>query len=168
MTQPDAARLPRTTAMPRLTSAEFMSQLPGATRPHLPRPLRDFRSAHRSWLCQLYYADPRLHYEVWNLGERRGRLEIGLHFESRERDENAALLRGFSQRMVAVKAALGPQWEAEAWDRGWTKVYETVPYEPFSTDLLDRVARRLAHAMTVLQPLWDELSTPRRRQRGAP
>lgn len=68
-------------------------------------------------MCQLYYTDPRLHYEVWNLGERRNRLEIGLHFESRDRALNAALLRGFSARMVAVKAALGPQWEAEHWDK---------------------------------------------------
>ena len=59
--------------------------------------------------------------------------------------------------MVEVKAALGPQWEAEPWDKGWTKVYETVPYEPFSTEVLETVARRLARAMTVLQPIWDGL-----------
>ena len=141
--------------MSRLTSSQFMAQLPAATRGHLPAGLRQFRSAHRSWLCQLYYQDPRLHYEVWNLGERRGRLELGLHFESREPQENAALLRAFSARMVAVKAALGPQWEAEKWDRGWTKVYETVPYEAFSDEYLNRIARRLAGAMAVLQPLWD-------------
>ncbi|MCS6909601.1 MAG: hypothetical protein NZM11_03410 [Anaerolineales bacterium] len=143
--------------MPRLTSSQFMAALPAAVRPHLPPALQKFRSVHRSWLCQLYYTDPRLHYEVWNLGERRNRLEIGLHFESRDRALNAALLRGFSARMVAVKAILGPQWEAEHWDKGWTKVYETVPYEPFSTEVLDAVARRLARAITVLQPLWEEI-----------
>ncbi len=143
--------------MPRLTSAQFMARLPAATRPHLPPALRQFRSAHRSWLCQLYYGDPRLHYEVWNLGERRGRLEIGLHFESRNREENLALLRGFSKHMVAVKAALGAQWEAEHWDKGWAKVYETVPYEPFSEATLEATAARLARAITVLQPLWEAL-----------
>ncbi len=143
--------------MSHLSSAQFMARLPDATRIHLPAPLRQFRSQHRSWLCQLYYRDPRLHYEVWNLGERRGRLEIGLHFEARDREQNLALLRGFSARMVAVKAALGPQWEAEAWDRGWTKVYETVPYEPFSQPVLEQTARRLARAMTVLQPIWETL-----------
>lgn len=143
--------------MPSLTSSQFMARLPAATRPHLPPALRRFRSAHRSWLCQVYYGDPRLHYEVWNLGERRGRLEIGLHFESRDREENLVLLRGFSQQMVAVKAALGAQWEAEHWDRGWTKVYETVPYEPFSEAVLEATAARLARAITVLQPLWEAL-----------
>ncbi|HLE26971.1 MAG TPA: hypothetical protein VI793_02560 [Anaerolineales bacterium] len=143
--------------MPRMTSAQFMQALPPVTREHLPPPLRKFKNASRGWLCQLYYRDPRLHYEVWNMGERRGLLEIGLHFESKDRAKNLALLAGFSRHMVEVKAALGPQWEAEPWDRGWTKVYETVPYEPFSTEVLETVARRLARAMTVLQPIWDGL-----------
>ena len=143
--------------MARMTSSQFMVALPAATRQHLPATLRQFRSAHRSWLCQLYYRDPSLHYEVWNMGEARGRLELGLHFESRDRDRNAELLAGFSRQMVEVKATLGPQWEAEAWDKGWSKVYETLPYEPFSTEMLEAVAARLAGAMTVLQPIWDEI-----------
>ena len=81
--------------MPRLTSAQFMQALPSATREHLPPPLRKFKSASRGWLCQLYYRDPRLHYEVWNMEERRGLLEIGLHFESKDRAKNLALLAGF-------------------------------------------------------------------------
>ena len=134
-----------------------MQALPAATRACLPAGLRKFRSAHRSWLCQLYYRDPNLHYEVWNLGQARGKLELGLHFESRNHDVNMALLNGFARRMVEVKATLGPQWEAEQWDRGWTKVYETVPYEPFSDETLEAIAARLARAMSVLQPIWDGL-----------
>src|SRR5687768_4259730 len=143
--------------MARLSSSQFMRLLPGATRPHLPPNLRKFRVATRGWLCQLYYRDPRLHYEVWNMGERRGVLELGLHFEGRDREANLALLAGFSRCMVEVKAKLGPQWEAEPWDRGWTKVYETLPYEPFSEELLEAVAKRLARAMGVLQPIWEGL-----------
>ena len=143
--------------MPLLTSSQFMRDLPAAVRGHLPPELRRYKSQSRSWLCQLYYRDPRLHYEVWNMGERRGRLELGLHFESRDAARNLALLAGFSRRMAEVKAALGPQWEAEPWDRGWTKVYETLPYAPFSTELLDSVSARLAQAMEVLQPIWDSL-----------
>ena len=134
-----------------------MQGLPAATRAHLPTRLRQFHTAQRSWLCQFYYDDPNLHYEVWNLGEVRGKLELGLHFESRDHATNTALLQGFSQRMIEVKATLGPQWEAEQWDRGWTKVYETVPYEPFSDETLAAIAARLARAMTVLQPIWDDL-----------
>ncbi len=134
-----------------------MQALPAATRPHLPPALRKFRTATRGWLCQLYYRDPRLHYEVWNMGERRGVLELGLHFEGRDREANLALLAGFSRQMVEVKATLGPQWEAEAWDRGWTKVYETLPYEGFSEARLAAVAERLGRAISVLQPIWEGL-----------
>jgi hypothetical protein len=134
-----------------------MRALPAATRVRLPQNLRRFKSTSRSWLCQLYYRDPRLHYEVWNLGERRGLIEIGLHFESTDRARNLALLAGFSRRMVEVKASLGSQWEAEPWDRGWTKVYETVPYEPFSDEVLEQVSGRLATAMTVLTPILDDI-----------
>jgi hypothetical protein len=135
-----------------------MQALPAATRARLPTGLRNkIKTAHRSWLCQFYYRDPNLHYEVWNLGEARGKLELGLHFESRDHNVNMALLQGFSRRMIEVKATLGPQWEAEQWDRGWTKVYETVPYEPFSDETLAAIAARLAGAIGVLQPIWDSL-----------
>ena len=134
-----------------------MQQFPAAVREALPAELRRFRSSHRSWLAQLYWRDPQLHYEVWNLGRERGRLELGLHFESRDRAVNAQLLAGFSRRMVEVKATLGPQWEAEPWDKGWTKVYETLPLEPFSEAYLEAVAARMAQAIQVLQPIWDAL-----------
>ena len=140
-----------------LTSSQFMHALPGAVRPQLPAPLRKFRTATRGWLCQLYYRDARLHYEVWNLGAQRGLLELGLHFESRDRDQNSALLAGFSRNMVEVKATLGPQWEAEPWDKGWAKVYETIPYRGFNQELLGDTAARLARAISVLQPIWDGL-----------
>ena len=134
-----------------------MQSLPAAVRPQLPQPLRKFKTSGRPWLCQLYYTDPNLHYEVANLGERRGLIEIGLHFESRNSATNTALLAGFLNHMVEIKATLGPQWEAEQWDKGWTKLYETVPYEPFTTELLESISGRLAQAMIVLQPIWDGL-----------
>ncbi|MEK9165082.1 MAG: hypothetical protein AAB342_06945, partial [Chloroflexota bacterium] len=81
-------------ATPRLTSTQFMQALPGAVRPLLPPELRRFKSATRGWLCQLYYTNSRLHYEVWNMGERRGLIEICLHFESRDAGENRELLAG--------------------------------------------------------------------------
>jgi len=141
----------------RMTSSQFMLALPAAVRERVPPPLQKFKSATRGWLCQLYYRDPRLHYEVWNMGERRGLLEIGLHFESKDREVNEALLRGFFMHMIEVKVSLGAGWEAECWDKGWTKVYETVPYEPFGSVLLEKVAQRLARAMTILTPIWEDV-----------
>ncbi len=130
-----------------------MQALPGAVRPRLPKGLQGFETNGRSWLMQFYYDDPHVHYEIWNLGERRGRLEIGLHCESRDRALNAYLLEGMLGHLFEVKAELGPSFEAEPWDKGWTKVYETIPLEPFSADYLDRVAARTAQVITVLEPI---------------
>jgi hypothetical protein len=54
-----------------------MKAIPDATRSHLPANLRDFRWQARSWLVQIHYGHPRLHYEVWSL-RRRNLLELGL------------------------------------------------------------------------------------------
>jgi hypothetical protein len=44
------------------------------------------------------------------------------------------------------------------WDKGWTKVYETIPLEPFSEAYLDRVAGRLAQLIVVMQPILEQLT----------
>ncbi len=130
-----------------------MRALPDAIRPKLVKRLRNFETAGRAWLVQLYYDDPRIHYEVWNLGGRRGRLEIGLHCESRDVGLNARLLEGLSAHLFEIKAQLGASFEAEPWDKGWTKLYETIPLEPFDTDYVERVAARMAQVMDVLEPI---------------
>ena len=136
-----------------MTSSDFMRALPDAVRPRLAKRWRDFQIAGRAWLVQLYYDDPRVHYEVWNLGQRRGRLEIGLHCESREAALNAQHLAGMSSHLFEIKARLGASFEAEPWDKGWTKVYETIPLEPFNSDYLERVAARVAQVIQVLEPI---------------
>lgn len=139
-----------------MTSSQFMLALPGAVRPHLPPPLRKFKAQTRAWLAQLYYRDPRLHYEAWNLGRHRGLLELGLHFESKDRLVNQRYLAAFQRCMFEVKTRLGRDWEAEPWDKGWTKVYTVLELDGFSQDFLDTVARRLAQAIVVLQPIFEE------------
>ena len=140
-----------------MKSSEFFGALPAATRTRLPERLQGFHASRRSWLVQLYYDHPLLHYEVWNLGERSGRLEIGLHFESRDRAENERLLRGFQSHLFEIKAELGESVEAEAWDKGWTKAYEVIPLEPFTQNYLDRVAARLAQMIVVMQPIFEHV-----------
>ena len=114
---------------------------------------------------QFYYSDPLLHYEVVTLGERRGKLEIGLHFESRDPDTNSRLLDGCMQHLFEIKAELGDHVEAEMWDRGWTKVYETIPLEAFNEDYVNRVADRLAKMMVVLQPIYETVSDSQRKRK---
>jgi hypothetical protein len=107
---------------------------------------------------QLYYTDPHMHYEVVTLGIKRRQLEIGLHFESRNAAANERLLKGFLQHLLEIKAELGDGIEAEMWDKGWTKVYETIPMETFDAAYVDRVAGRLAQVIVVLQPILDDVS----------
>ena len=141
-----------------MRAGEFMRAIPDATRAKLPKKLQGFKTHTRPWLVQVSYADPLLHYEVVTLGERRGILEIGLHFESRDPTVNTRLLNGFMQHLIEIKAELGAGVEAERWDKGWTKVYETIPLETFGEAYVDRVAARLAQVIVVLQPLLDQLT----------
>jgi hypothetical protein len=140
---------------------ELMRAIPPATQAKLPKDLQGFKVARRSWLVQLYYADPHVHYEVVTLGIKRRQLEIGLHFESRDAAINERLLDGFMQHLFEIKAELGDGFEAEMWDKGWTKVYETFPMETFDEAYVDRVAARLAEIIIVMQPILDHLTTRR-------
>jgi hypothetical protein len=139
-----------------MRSSDFMKAIPDAARPHLPPVLRDFRYFSRPWLVQIHYGHPRLHYEVWTLS-RRNLLELGLHFEHRNRSVNARLLDHFDAHAVAIKAELGEGVEVEPWDKGWAKVYETLPLEPFDPLYLEKVAHRLAHMIAYLQPILDKV-----------
>ena len=136
---------------------ELLRAIPPATQVKLPAELQAFKVARRSWLVQLYYADPHIHYEVVTLGIKRRELEIGLHFESRNSAVNERLLAGFTRYLLEIKAELGAGFEAEMWDRGWTKVYETIPMETFDAAYVDRVAMRLAQVMIVMQPILKDV-----------
>ena len=72
---------------------------------------------------------------------------------------NARLLDGMARYLIEIKAELGDGFEAEMWDRGWTKVYETIPMETFDEAYVDRVAARLAQVITVMQPILDEITS---------
>ena len=148
-----------------MRATEFMRALPAAARAKLPRKLQTIKTNTRHWLVQFYYIDPLLHYEVVTLGDRRGKLEIGLHFESRDPDINARLLDGCMQHLFEIKAELGDHVEAEMWDRGWTKVYETIPLEAFNEDYVKRVADRLAKMMVVLQPIYEAVNGGERKRK---
>ena len=93
-----------------------MRALPERVREFCPSELRKFKARSRPWLAQIYFHDSSVHYEVWSLGQRlsihpQGSLEIGLHFESRNRALNQSFLDGFVRYFVEVKDELGPEWE---------------------------------------------------------
>jgi hypothetical protein len=140
--------------------SEFVKTVPQLAKEHLPKDLRNFRVFVMPWLSQVYYDDKRLHYELVKLPTRYGdnRLELGLHFESRDRAVNDSLLTGFDRYLFEVRDALGEQWYAEHWDRGWTKIYTAFSYQVMDEDLQQETAVQLANAITVMEPIYRLLS----------
>ncbi len=138
-----------------MRSSEFMQALPAAVQSRLPAelPLRQ----GRVWSFGVQWCDDdrRFHYEVARTPKRLGdRLELGLHFESRNARENRTMLDGFAARLLEIKGELGDGMEAEPWDRGWTKVYETIPLAPYDDTYLALVADRLVEIIKVLHPIY--------------
>jgi len=92
--------------------------------------------------------------EVWSL-KRLGRLEIGLHFESRDRAFNERMFLFFDRYIIEIKAQLGKSVDLERWDRGWTRIFESIPLPPFDEPSLENVSTRLAEMISLLQPLCE-------------
>jgi hypothetical protein len=136
-----------------LTAREFFEALPVALAPKLPIELRAFETAGgRGRLLKLHYGRPETHFEVWH-HTSAGKLEVGLHFEG-ARDLNAHALEFFRARIVEVKAGL-PRAELEPWDRGWARLYETLPAPALTDRVLTDAAQLLAGYLKTLQPLLD-------------
>lgn len=137
-------------------SSEFYRALPARLRPRLPKELRKFKTRLRNWMLQVYYDEYATHYEASAYTKLRV-FEIGLHFERRGREQNDALLSHCMQYAFEVKAEVGPQVEFERWDKGWSKIYETLPLAPFDEVYLEQVAERMAKLIACMQPLLDEM-----------
>lgn len=140
-----------------LTLTAFLRTLPAYIWPHLPpgwNPLQ----VRQPWggLIQFYERSPAIHYEVGRAWQQPG-LEIGLHFEARDQAHNERRLQAVQRHLVEIKHILGPQIEAEPWDRGWTKVYEVYPSPVLDTVAQDAVGARVAAWIACLQPILRQL-----------
>jgi hypothetical protein len=134
-----------------LPAAQFFDALILNVRPRLPIGLRSFEPLRgRGRLLKLHYGRPEVHFEAW-YHLSIGRLEIGLHFEG-PAALNAAALGFFRVRMMEVKATL-PRAELEPWDRGWSRLYETLPAPAFDEALARRAAALIAAYISTLQPM---------------
>lgn len=131
-----------------------MRSIPDTLRPKLPPSLRGFQWRARSYLVQFYYGNPDVHFEVWSL-KRLGRLEIGLHFESRDRAFNERMFLFFDRYIIEIKAQLGKSVELERWDRGWSRIFESIPLPSFDETSLETVSTRLAKMISLLQFLCE-------------
>jgi hypothetical protein len=137
-----------------LAPSDFFAGLRKHLKAQLPPPLRRFNSLRgRGRLMKVHYGDDDFHYEVWH-HTGAGRLEVGLHFEGPAAD-NERLFDFFRGRMVEVKAHL-PHAELEPWDRGWVRLYETLPAAQLDEGVLERSAELTAAYIVALQPLLEE------------
>ena len=142
---------PYASTMP-MRVADFMAILRDRTVELLPEELREGMNARVRfvWL-QVHYHSPRVHYEVW-LTRKTGRIEIGLHFEG-PREFSYRWLELMAGHIPEIMDGLGPDFEFEEWTPSWTRIHQTVPYDPVSEQLADEVAGRLARLIGVLQPI---------------
>jgi hypothetical protein len=134
-----------------IAPAEFFAGVRKDVKAALPEPLRRFELGRgHSRLLKIHYGRPEIHFEAWHhTGD--GRLEVGLHFEGAP-DLNDRAFDFFRARMVEVKAGL-PRAELEPWDRGWSRLYETLPAAHLDERAQAATAGRLVAYIEVLQPM---------------
>jgi hypothetical protein len=104
----------------------------------------------------VHFGEARLHYELSRVA-RREAWEIGFHFESGDAQLNRFLLMGYRRHLFEIKDVLGESFEAEMWDKGWAKVYEVVPFEPYTAGHQAQIGQRLAEVVTCLHPIFVDL-----------
>lgn len=143
-----------------LRHTDFMQTIATRLAQHLAPPFNHPRFGETRWLCQVYYGEERrIHYEVSRPANRQGRqIEIGLHFESRDRALNAHLLTCLDRHLLEIQVALERDIKAEMWDKGWAKVYEIYPDQELTEALAEQMTRRLAQFITVVQPIYQAIT----------
>ena len=135
-----------------MRTGEFLESLPDLVRQQLPPELKAFHVTGPAMsIVKLHYERPAVHYEVW-IQRRRGEVEVGLHFEEDE-ERNLRHLELLGQHLDTIRSALGPGIQVERWDKGWTRVHESVPLEPLSDDFLVDLSFKVSAMMRALEPL---------------
>ena len=137
-----------------LAPSDFFAELRKGVKARMPAGMRDFRTTRgRGRLMKLHFGEPAFHYEAWH-HTGAGRLEIGLHFEASQA-ENDAAFDFFRSRMVEVKASL-PRAELEPWDRGWSRLYETLPAARLDDVVVRDAVECISAYVVTLQPLLEK------------
>jgi hypothetical protein len=136
-----------------LAPVDFFGGLRKGVKARLPESLRTFSSARgRGRLMKVHFGHPEFHYEAWH-HTGNGRLEIGLHFEG-SREENQEAFDFFRAHVLEVKSQL-PRAELEPWERGWSRLYETLSAPQLDEEVLDGAVDCLSAYIVTLQPLLD-------------
>jgi hypothetical protein len=100
-----------------LPTADFLRGVLDGVRARLSDDLRDMQARQQGSLIKFFAEEPAIHFELW-LHPSRGRVELGLHFETRDADRNHRLLEFVADDLLFLKEVLGKSLEAEPWDKG--------------------------------------------------
>jgi hypothetical protein len=121
----------------------------------LPEDLQRLQVRQRGSLIKLFAEEPSIHFELW-VHRSRGRVELGLHFETRDAARNRRLLDYVSDDLMFLKEALGQGLEPEPWDKGWTRLYLSYPLQRLDPDEQARLAAAFARFIETLEPMRRE------------
>ncbi|HMS59051.1 MAG TPA: hypothetical protein PKA49_09375 [Tepidiformaceae bacterium] len=133
-----------------------------ALPPAFPRPERKVM-----WtILQLHFGDPDVHFEL-QPQPSRGIVELGLHFEGTP-EANDLWAAYIASRAGDLIGPLGHDWELEAWTASWRRLHRTFAFEQLTADLADDVARELAAALMLLQPIIAAAPFEAPRRQAAP
>lgn len=138
-----------------LNTKDFLSKVLELVRGRLPAELQTLQSQHVGWQIKLWADEPLIHFELWP-HRARGRVELGLHFETRNAARNSCLLSYVADELLFLKEALGQGLEAEPWDKGWTRLYITHPLDRFGPDEVARISGAFALFVETLEPIRRE------------
>ena len=133
---------------------DFLAVVRRVAEPLLLPVWAPFHWRFRFNLLQLHHGDPTIHCEVW-VQRKAGRIELGLHFEG-ERGTNYRWAARLAERFVEIQARIDAPVELEEWTRSWTRVHELIPFDTLDEPLAERVARRLADLVAVMEPILDQ------------
>ncbi|GAC1460867.1 MAG: hypothetical protein NVSMB8_11770 [Candidatus Limnocylindrales bacterium] len=104
-------------------------------------------------MVKLWSGNKQLHYECGIYLQRKV-IELGLHFES-DAMTNARLLGAFRGREKAIARRL-PAARIEAWDKGWARIWESIPLQPIDERFAARITTTLIRYVRVLQPILED------------
>ena len=102
-----------------------------------------------------YGSDATIHYEL-AVHENSSQLEIGLHAESSP-ERNRALYAAFDKCLLDVQRELGTSMWLEEWDRGWVRLYETLPLWPLDAARVLDISSRIMEVIAVVQPIYESM-----------
>ena len=131
---------------------DFLRGVLEATRAALPADLGPLEARQQGSLIKLFADEPAIHFELW-LHRSRGRVELGLHFETRDARRNRRLLEYVADELPFLKEAVGQGIEAEPWDKGWTRVYLTQALDRLGPEEQAGLASRFATLIEALEPI---------------